>query len=245
VEKVSRNSIEKLSPLIDPEKDCILSKNLQDRSIKLSIPPKLHVLSPEVRKQKKPVNNAPMSLIDVKGDFVALVEVIGEMNPGDEALPLPDGVTYRDQRGQTKKKAPGSFQGAGLLLFQDDNNYMRLERSSFRKDGQLDLEQKILVEIVKKGENKLFDYLEVPEGKMMLGLFRRNGRVSLLIVVRDSLGVSTRKPLLLDFNDDVKIGLCASNVSQKPLEAQFKDFVLLDDKAKIEAALGGLEDDKK
>ena len=245
VEKMFRKSMEKLSPLIDPEQDCHLSKNDDDGTIKLTIPPKLHVLAPEVRKQKKPVNNAPMSLIDVKGDFMALVGVTGDMNPGAEPLALPEGVSYRDARGQTKRKPPGTFQGAGLLLYQDANNYMRLERASFTQDGRPVLEQKILIEIVKKGEHLIQPiYLPVPESEMMLGISRRNGRISCLIVVGDTLSLGT-KQLLLDFPDDVKIGLCASNVSQKPLEAQFKGFVLLDDKAKIEAALGGLEDDKK
>ena len=203
------------------------------------------MLAPEVRKQKKPLNNAPMSLIDVKGDFMTLVSVTGDMNPGLDALTLPDGVTYLDVRGQTKKKPPGTFQGAGLILFQDEFNYLRLERTSFTMNGKPILEQKILIEVVKNGRHMIDPiYLDVPEDEMMLGIARRNGRVSCLIVVGNRFGLGTRE-LLVDFKDNVQVGLSASNVSQKPLDAQFQGFVLLDDTLKIEAALGGLESDKK
>ena len=54
-------------------------------TITIEIPGKLHSLSPEVvtrLEKQKPLYNAPMTLIDVEGDFAAVVEVIGEINPG-------------------------------------------------------------------------------------------------------------------------------------------------------------------
>ena len=42
----------------------------------------------------------------------------------------------------------------------------------------------------------------------------------------------------LDYPAKVKIGLTASNLSKKPFTAKFSDFVLLDDKLKLEEEFG-------
>jgi hypothetical protein len=49
--------------------------------------------------------------------------------------------------------------------------------------------------------------------------------------------VGTRE-LIFDFDDEVKLGLSASNFSSKPFEATFENFVLLDDRAMIDAEFG-------
>ena len=42
----------------------------------------------------------------------------------------------------------------------------------------------------------------------------------------------------LDYPPKMKIGLTASNVSKKPFSASFADFVLVDDKTKVEELFG-------
>lgn len=245
VEKWFAKSMSRLSPLIDPDQDCHLNKEEDERLLKISVPPKVHAIAPELLKSKSPLNNAPMSLAEVSGDFFSLVQVSGDMNPGTEPAPLPTGVTFRHFSGKVMRKLPGTFQGAGLLLFQDDKNYMRVERACFTQDGQPVLQQKILIEIVKNGKHLLEPiYLPVPEADMMIGIARRKGRVSCLILVENAISVGS-KELLVDYDDKVKIGICASNISKKPLEAQFKDFIVIDDKAKIDATLGMLDNHEK
>ena len=115
---------------------------------------------------------------------------------------------------------------------------MRVERTSFTKDGKPFFEHRILVEVVKNGKHLIEpQYLEVPEAEMMLGIARRKGRVSCLIVVGNAISLGS-KELLVDFKDQVKIGISASNLSKKQFEAQFKDFIVIDDQAKIESTLG-------
>jgi hypothetical protein len=42
----------------------------------------------------------------------------------------------------------------------------------------------------------------------------------------------------LDYPAKIKIGLTASNLSRKPFTARFADFVLVDDKLKVEELIG-------
>ena len=115
-----------LGPLIDPEKDCKLVKDEDNMKIKIEIPGgKVRSLAPYVVQRinkKKPLHNAPMTLIEVEGDFAALVEVTGEMSAGTN---LP-----KDRQGNN---IPFTFEGAGLLLYQDKDNFVRLERIGRRR----------------------------------------------------------------------------------------------------------------
>ena len=78
-------SISLLGPLIDPSKDCRLDKDDQNFRFKIDIPGKLHTLSPElVARKNQPLHNSPMTLTEVEGDFAALVEVTGDINPGGD-----------------------------------------------------------------------------------------------------------------------------------------------------------------
>ena len=83
---VQRKSLSMLGPLVDPEKDCKLIKAEDSMKIKIEVPGgKIHTLSPyfvQRISKKKPLHNAPMTLIDVEGDFAAMVEVTGEISAG-------------------------------------------------------------------------------------------------------------------------------------------------------------------
>src|SRR5262245_66056238 len=88
--------------------------------VRIDLPGKLYTISPEIQVRKNvPVHNAPMTLADVDGDFLAQVSVVGEMNPGDK---LPRDRPVRD--------IGFTFQSAGIVLYQDKNNFMRIERAS-------------------------------------------------------------------------------------------------------------------
>ena len=120
---IQRKTFSMLGPLIDPEKDCKLAKSDDDMKIKIDIPGgKVRSIAPYILNRlnkKKPLHNAPMSLIDVEGDFAALVEVTGDISAGTN---LP-----KDRQGNN---IPFTFQSAGLLLYQDKDNFVRIERSA-------------------------------------------------------------------------------------------------------------------
>ncbi len=68
--------------------------------------------------KKKSLHNAPFTVADVEGDFAAVVDVTGDIEPG-AALP-------KDRKGNN---IPFTFQSGGLILYQDKNNFLRLERA--------------------------------------------------------------------------------------------------------------------
>ena len=112
------DSLAMLGPLIDPDKDCKLVKDAVDMKITIEVPGKLHTLSPAISsrlEKKKPLHNAPFTVTEVDSDFAAVVEVSGEILPGPT---LP-----KDRRGND---FAFTFQSAGLLLYRDRDNFIRL-----------------------------------------------------------------------------------------------------------------------
>jgi hypothetical protein len=77
----SVGSFESLGPLIDPlkqpAKDCELKRN--GAILTIQVPAGVRLLSPELG-----AKSSPMTLIGVEGDFIAQVEVSGNMVPGTE-----------------------------------------------------------------------------------------------------------------------------------------------------------------
>ena len=132
-----------------------------------------------------------------------------------------------------------TFQGAGLLLYQDINNFVRVERTAGVSLDDLHPIHKVLFEVVKDGkhvENQV--YPPVPEGTVYLVLRRRKDRVQ--------AGFSqdlTSPPLPLQevevgFDSKLKIGLCASNISEKPYTATFENFALINTETQLKTFFG-------
>jgi S1-C subfamily serine protease len=224
-----RKSFSMLPPLVDPEKDCKLVKSEDDMKIKIEIPGgKVRTLAPYVVQRinkRKALHNAPMSLIDVEGDFAVLVEVTGEISAG---ATLP-----KDRQGNN---IPFTFQAAGLLLYQDKDNFVRLERSAGVAVDTLQPIHKVLFEVVKDGKlvpNQ--NYPPVPDGPVYLLLVRRKGRV----MCGASLNLGTPpqpfKLIELDLPKKIKVGLSASNISAKPFSAQFENFALISNETQLDA----------
>ena len=168
---IERKSLTMLGALVDPEKDCKLTKDEENMKIKIEVPGgKIRTLAPLMKtrfNKSKPLHNAPMALVDVEGDFGAMVEVTGDMTPGST---LP-----KDRQGND---LVFTFQGAGLILYQDKDNFIRLERTAGVSLSDLHPIHKVLFEVVKDGkqvENHV--YPPVPEGTVYLVLARRKGRV--------------------------------------------------------------------
>src|SRR4029079_19269947 len=91
----------------DPEKDCEYRSDGSGVTIK--VPGSPHVNSAELKKV-----NAPRIVREVTGDFLAQVRIPDRIQPGSQPL----------------EGFPFTFQGAGLLLWQDESNYVRLERAA-------------------------------------------------------------------------------------------------------------------
>ena len=89
---------------------------LEAGKLTIAVPGTLHDLGAEVGKL-----NAPAVLGDVNGDFVATVKVGGKIEP----------------RGECTRPGGFPYQGAGLLLWNDPGNYVRLERAAILREGKL------------------------------------------------------------------------------------------------------------
>src|SRR5262249_22896791 len=119
IKAVRTRSLSLLGPLVDPSKDCRLEKDESNFKGRIGVPGKMHTVSPEmVSRTNKPLHNSPMTLTDVEGDFAVIVEVTGEINPG----PTPP----KDRQSRT---LPFTVQSAGLIVYQDKDNFLRLERA--------------------------------------------------------------------------------------------------------------------
>ena len=132
--------------------------------LKIQVPGTPHVLSAEA--SELPMN-APRIVRRVRGDFTAGVRVLGRLEPG---------------RSRTTHYDP--FHGAGLIVWQDPSNYLRLERAvgciqgrrhpyinyELREGGRLAMSHGITIE-----DHSLFLKLR-REGRVFSAWYSRDGR---------------------------------------------------------------------
>jgi S1-C subfamily serine protease len=235
IKEVRSKSFSQLGALIDPDKDCKLVKDDDRMKVKIDVPGnKIHTISPYVVKRfdkKKPLHNAPMVLAEVDTDIVAIVTVTGELTPGTT---LP-----KDKQGNM---IPFTFQGAGLVLYKDKENFVRIERSTRVDTEKLTSDHMFLFEVVKDGQQvPNHVYARVPEGDVLLILAKRKGKVRCLFSADGGKSVAMLQQFELDLPDKVKVGLIASNISAKPMTASFEDFALIDDQKLIDMLFGVTE----
>ncbi len=232
MEGLRAKSMAKLGELIDPDQDCHMNKDVRRGQIKISVPGKLHTLSPSVTKQKQPINNAPRTMATVKGDFAAVVAVVGELNPNATPVAVPNGFSLPKGR-----KLEFTFQGAGLLLYEDPNNHVRIERAARVDAGKLT--HHLLIEVVKNGKQAIDPlYLNLPfEKDMLLIMIRRDNRLRFMFSP-DGRTIIAFEELVFDFPEEIQVGLTASNASTRTMEAVFEGFTLMDDSSKIDEEFG-------
>lgn len=91
--------------VIDPDGDCKI--RAAKGALTIEVPGTVHDLYPQAGRM-----NAPRVMRQVEGDFSARVKVTGPPSPGTEPA---RGINW-------------AFHSAGLLVWQDEKNYVRLER---------------------------------------------------------------------------------------------------------------------
>ena len=158
--------------------------------------------------------NAPSALVRVSGEFVAVAEVSNDFDPGGQTISTPSG-----------RKLPFTFQGAGLLLWQDEKNFIRLERCK-GSDGDVGLIHRVLVEVYKEGRMVGIYYSKpIPEKPVVLAARRKGTTVQLLFAMPPK-DLTVFRELALDFNPSILVGVSASNLSKQPFTAKFDKFTL-------------------
>jgi regulation of enolase protein 1 (concanavalin A-like superfamily) len=191
-----------LGPLIDPLHDTKLQ--VDPNGLTLTIPGSIHLLSPELK-----LRTAPRSLAEIEGDFSMQVKVAGNIRPGN--MPLD--------------KLPISFQGAGLLLWQDTNNFIRFERAVL-SSTEIAMTHQVMFESCREGMPGTHMDRRIPDHPVYLRIDRRADEINCLYSSDRKTWISLRR-LNLPLPPKVSVGISASNVSPRPLPARFEEFSLV------------------
>jgi regulation of enolase protein 1 (concanavalin A-like superfamily) len=202
VNAVEDKEIKDWGTIADPDKDCTIKE--QKGALAITVPATSHDLGIEHQ-----LMNAPRVLRKVSGDFTVQVLVSGRL----EAEPPR---TLKDRL---------PFMGAGLLLWQDENNYIRLERASLvipmgNREFYASFELRKNGKTVRSADSTDFPLLNKDQ---YLRLERRGENI-LAAVSEDGKKWETLNPMKVEFPKDLQVGVAAVNTSAKVLDVQFKSF---------------------
>ena len=196
-------TIEDWGTIIDPDRKCAVV--IRNHRVAIELPAGAFDLSVELRR-----TNAPRILQDVRGDFVLDVKVDGEFQTGDATI---------EER--------TAYNGAGLLLWQDDLNYIRLERAALKRAGQVrhyvNFEQRTNGRIARFGTP--LDFQVDADQPCHLRLERKGDEV----VGSAKQGDGAWKPLgrkSAELPLDVRVGVAAINASNAEFTPVFEALTL-------------------
>jgi regulation of enolase protein 1 (concanavalin A-like superfamily) len=186
--------------VVDPDGDCKVVT--ADGGLNLEVPGSLHDLNAEIGKL-----NAPRVVQEVEGDFTISVRVRGEFQPEGpgtrhEALP---------------------YNGAGLVIWLDDDHNVRLERGAVLRNsrvGALLLWQKHDGEEPPAHKNAFLE-----EGDVYLKVERRGSRLAGFYST-DGEQWGETAPMEINWPARLKVGLSAVNSAFSPLSVRFEEFTL-------------------
>ncbi len=168
--------------------------------VRIIVPGKTHILSAEIGQV-----NAPRILRDIKGDFDLRVRVAGTSRPGGRAT--------------TTVYSP--YHGAGLVIWQDEENYVRLEIAADLQYGKA--RPYVNFEYRKEGALAVSRGMNNGDGSDHLRLKRRGDEI-FASFGPDGAHWSSFPPLTVRLNDRLMVGVTAINSSTKPLTAEFERF---------------------
>ena len=188
---------------VDPDGDCQFKR--EKDALTIVVPGKDHDLAVERR-----LMNSPRLLRDVEGDFVAQVRVGGVFEPSATST--------------TTERIP--FVGAGLVLMDGENTYVRLERAALRTGGEVktytNWELRQDGKWVLAGEAKVRPLVEK---ETYLRLERKGDKV-LGSVSEDGKTWHPLNPIDLKLPKKVKLGVAAGTTSTDTFSPRYDDFKL-------------------
>jgi regulation of enolase protein 1 (concanavalin A-like superfamily) len=184
--------------VIDPDGDCKVT--LEDEKLRIEVPGNTHDLSVELK-----LLNAPRVLRDIDGDFIAFVRVTGDLRPGNTPT--------------VENRLP--YNGAGLLLWQDDANYFRLERAAIFRDGGVF--PYVNFELRKNGVDETSDGTDAPNEPIWLRLERRRGSIFGAFSTDGKEWIPAGS-LDGEMQGKVRLGVAAINTTTDPYTAQLQGF---------------------
>jgi regulation of enolase protein 1 (concanavalin A-like superfamily) len=180
---------------------------LEEGVLTIEVPGAAHDLSVEQGQM-----TAPAVLQEVRGDFKIVVKVDGQFTPGRPLVP-----------------GRPAYQGAGLVLALNLNNYIRLERGTFIQPGApqsppyANFEVRLNGQVVRIGQTTDFT---LTEGRPTYFKIEKQGESILGFVSEDgkqwyALGEKNLPP-----SEKLMVGVAAINASDAPLTPQFSEHKL-------------------
>jgi len=187
--------------ITDPDGDSQVA--LDGRNATITVPGTAHDLSAEIG-----LVNAPRVLLSVLYDFVAEATVAGVVRAaGDPTHP---------------ERIP--FNGAGILLWHDEANYVRLERAAHVRDGTL--VTYALFEVREAGQVTVAQTRGLSDQTTFLRLTRHGNHLLAIVNQGDSLW-DAFDPIAMPFPADMQVGVDAVSTASEPFTAELRDFRLL------------------
>ena len=189
--------------VVDPNNDCEVGTS----SLKIQVPPTNHDLSP-LRGL-----SAPRVLRTVTGDFELSVKVTADFQPGP-----------------TAKGKGRPFNGAGLLIWQDAENFLRVERNAWW-DGESFLCYPPLIEYWRDRKYAGANNAPVLSSKFFHGdstwlkAIRRGERIT-VSMSHDGVKWIEVKTVIVKLDARLQVGVAALNTSDKPFQVEFDDLQL-------------------
>ena len=205
-QKKSSKSISGWGTVMDPDKDCKIG--FKDKKLSITIPATVHELNP-----RRGGMNAPRVLRKVKGDFKVRVKVTAEFKPG------------------TKSKGRGRpFNGAGILIWQNDSNYLRVERNAYWAGPTLRCYPPLMEywrDGMYSGANENPTTADYFKGKTTWLEANRQGKNVTVSISHDGKEWKLVKTFPVDFNTlELLVGVCALNTSDAPFTVVFEKLTI-------------------
>jgi regulation of enolase protein 1 (concanavalin A-like superfamily) len=185
----------------DPDRDCQV--RVDGDKLTISIPAIRHDLSAELGHV-----NAPRVLRKIEGDFIAEVKVSGIVRHSG-------GATSEEFR---------AYHGAGLLLWVDGRNYVRLEQATITDEqgGQVHYANFKLRQDGKRDETSN-PGVGIPDCDRVLRIERRKNQV-LGLVSQDSIHWYSSDPIVVNWGQEIQLGVCATNTTTQRFKAEFTNL---------------------
>jgi regulation of enolase protein 1 (concanavalin A-like superfamily) len=182
-----------------------VSLDPETERLKIEVPGAPHVLSAEM--PELPMN-APRVIRGVRGDFTASVHVLGRLQPG---------------RFKTTHYDP--YHGAGLIVWQDSSNYLRLERAEGFVEGRY---LPYINYEVREGGRLTESHGFRTEDRPLFVKLRREGVAFFAWYSRDGRHWVELGQLDTSFGEPVEVGVVAVNSSTKALSAELEALIIND-----------------
>ena len=131
------------------------------------------------------------------------------------------GVSHPAGRATVKEYAP--YHGAGLLVWQDERNYVRLEIATELHHGKP--RSYANFELRKGGELAASKGLDIKNGSTHL-LLERRGKEVRAAFGPDGLRWTWFAPMPVELDDRLSVGIAAINSAKKPLNAGLGSFAI-------------------